>query len=426
MLSLTVRHKSIIPIRENGEVALGPLEFVLSNPFSVNTAKTYLSIIGHIENVCEFFEIEDYEDRLAYGSGLSRDELIDINLGLQYRAVDLKKLLRAKKSGVRTGLLFKDWDAGSQVSAGVIARNKIVTKQYFECLMENGEKCLRRHVCPPTFIEARREARQQISEIIVAPKVVRNQQGTKAALEDLLALEKFITSNEPSSIWKSAEVALRNSVMFDLQYWCGLRIGEVLSLTLADMKTRSEFISVVDRRDEENDPREAYAPAIKTYQRPVWVPKLVWKKLVRWREVKLDIQEELWDLGLQERQNDYLFVSLDRRQASFGSPLSTSSASKAFDQIKEAANVDAEGGSHLLRHLSAMRFVHMRVNAGQDRESITQDLREQFGWSPTSTMPLHYTSREVTRQNNEMMKKQDAEYTRRMQERQLEEGRNTG
>lgn len=420
MLRLTVRQKSITPTRESGEVALGPLEFILSNSFATNTAKAYLSAIGQIEDLCEFFEIEDYEDRLAYGAGLTRDELLNINLGLQYRANDLQKLIQAKRAGARVDLLFTRWSTGEQPTIGVIARKKIVALKYFQCLMINGDRCLHNYICPPSFTEVRREAYRAIDEIIEVPKVDQKNIGTKAALEDLAALENFMVNYDPNSIWRSREVALRNSVMFDLQFWCGLRIGEVLSLKFVDMKTKNEFISIVDRRDDEDDPREAYAPAIKTYQRSIYVPKFVWDKLARWREVKLDVDEELWDLGLQERQNDYLFVSLDRRQSSFGCPLSMSSTSKAFDQLKNGSRADSEGGSHLLRHLAAMRFVRMRVKAGRDRDSITQDLRTQFGWSPTSIMPFHYTSAEITRQNNEMMRKQDAEYLLRLQDLNLE------
>lgn len=421
MLRLRIHQKTIIPIREDGEVALGPLEFILSNAFSTSTVKTYIPIIGHIEDLCDLHEIADYENRLSYGEGLSEDELNKISLGLQYRAGDLKKLLKVKRAGASAKLAFKLWDAGSTVSIESIARNKIIAKQYFQCLMKIGDKCLHEHyVCPPSFIEARRKAYDQIGESIQAPKVVRKQQGSKAALEDFSALKGFMERYDPGSIWKSDEVALRNFVMFDLQFWCGLRIGEVLSLMLDDMKTRSQFISVVDRRDTQSDPREGYAPAIKTYQRPVWVPKFVWDKLTKWRELKVDVNEELWDLGLKERQNDYLFVSLDRRQDSFGSPLSTSSASKAFDQIKKSANLDIEGGSHLLRHLAAMRFVQMRIKRGHDRTSITQDLRVNFGWAPESDMPFYYTSSEVSRQNNELMKRQDAEYSRRMADQKLE------
>lgn len=418
MLKITVRQKTIIPTRETGEVALGPLEFILSNKFTTNSAKTYLSAIGHIEDLCEFFEIEDYEARLSYGEGLHRDELIDINLGLQYRADDLKQLLEAKRAGASVDLLFSRWETGRQPKTGVVARKKRVARQYFSKLMENGDKCLRNHVIPSSMTETRRDAYQSIFEVIDPPKVDRKRDGVKAALEDLSNLESFMVKYEPNAIWKSEEVALRNSVMFDLQFWCGLRIGEVLSLQLTDMKSRAEFISVVDRRYSEDDPRGAYAPAVKTYERPVWVPKFLWEKLSRWREVKLDIDEELWDLGLRGRQNEYLFVSLDRRQKSFGMPVSGSTASKAFDQVMEAAHVEIEGGSHLLRHLAAMRFVRMRKKS-KNRDDIIEDLKTSFGWSPKSTMPSYYTSHEVTRQNNEMMKKHDAEYLQRMRNREL-------
>lgn len=420
MLRLSIHNKTIIPIRENGEVALGPLEFILCNKFTISGAKTYLSAIGHIEALCEFFEIDDYENRLAYGEGLSRDELSYINLGLQYRTDDLKDLLHSKRAGASVDLLFNRWDAGRQPTIGVIARKKRVAKQYFEKLMANGDKCLRKYVCPPSMIEARRDAFQAISEIIELPKVDKKRDGVKAALEDLSVLESFMEEYEPSSLWKSEEIALRNSVMFDLQFWCGLRIGEVLSLQLSDMKTRAEFISVVDRRYSEEDPRGAYAPAIKTYERPVWVPKFVWEKLNKWREIKLDIEEELWDLGLRERQNDYLFVSLDRRQKSFGLPVSGSTASKAFDQIKETICIESEGGSHLLRHLAAMRFVRMRKKSDKNRDEITEDLRNSFGWSPRSLMPHYYTSHEISRQNNEMMKRLDAEHLQRVRDRELD------
>lgn len=421
-LKLRFYEGSIIPVRENGEVALGPLEYVLSNSLSLETQKTYLSIISHIEDICEFFEIDDYEDRISYEEGLDLDELAGINLGLQFLSKDLKKLLKAKRVGTTVDMLFKQWSAGEQASTGVIARKKIVARDYFQCLMRNGDKCLRNYVCPPSFLETRRIAYREFAEILEPPKVDRKQRGTKASLEDLTTLEEFMETYQAEAIWKSEEVSLRNQVMFDLQYWCGLRRGECLSLKLEDMKTKSAFISVTDRRHEDDDPRGLHKPSIKTYQRPVHVPKSVWEKLLKWREVKLDIDEELWDLGLKDRQNDYLFVSLDRRQESFGKPLSLGSVSKAFNLLKVAANVDTPGGSHLLRHLAAMRFVRVRVDAGHDREGIAQELREQFGWAPNSLMPYHYTIREITRRNNEMMSKEHDEYMRRKRERRRKDG----
>ena len=421
LLKLKFYDSSIIPVRENGEVALGPLEFILCNSFSLGTEKTYLSAISLIESLCQFFEIEDYENRLSYDRGLSQKELYDINWGLQFSSKDLKKLLEAKNAGADVNQLFKKWNASSQVSTGEVARRRSVARDYFHCLMKNGDKCLRNYACPPSFIDERHETYSRIANIFELPKVVRNQKGTKASLEDLSELEAFMENYDAKEIWKSEEVALRNEVIFDLQFHCGLRRGECLSLQFDDMKTKHEFISVKDRRDEEIDPRGIYAPGIKTYQRPVFVPKAVWKRLSEWREVRIDIDDELWDLGLKDRQGKYLFVALDRRQDSFGTPLSLASVNKAFDAVKSAADLETPGGSHLLRHLSAMRFVRERVDAGHDREGITQELRQQFGWAPTSEMPFHYTNREITRRNSKMMETENDQYIQRMLERQHED-----
>ena len=409
MLRLNINQKTIIPTRDNHEIADGPLLFILSHPFTMGTKKTYLRDIGHIEDLCEFFEIPNYEKRLRYEEGLTRDELFNINIGLQYRHNDLTKLLEAKRSGANVKLLFKQWGSGNQNSAQTTRKRKLVAIQYFEFLMRSGDVCLRNYVCSKDFYDLRNNAFHDISEVIVPPKVYKNQSGAKASLEDFTELEKFMETYDPYKVFKSPDVALRNYVMFGLQFYCGLRIGEVLSLQLKDMNMRERFIRVEDRRDTENDPRNAYAPAVKTYQRPVYVNEVFWKQLEKWREVKLDVNDGLWDLNLKERQNDYLVISLDQRQESYGTPLGIISVHKAYEKLLGSAGLSKIGGSHKLRHLAAMRFVRQRAK-DMDWEKIKSDLRYQFGWSETSQMPGHYITHETSRMNYNHMQMENAAF----------------
>ena len=184
-------------------------------------------------------------------------------------------------------------------------RNRVVTRKYFETLMENGTKCLRHYVCPPEFLLARNQAYAEVKKKIELPKVDNKLKGTKAEMEDLGQCERFMLSYNSETVWKTPEVALRNSVFFDLQFWCGMRRGELLSLKLEDMKTHDNSITIIDRRNDGDDIRRD-KPAIKTYQRRVWVPTFVWKRLMQWRAVKIETRDDLFDLNLKNHDNVYL------------------------------------------------------------------------------------------------------------------------
>jgi len=419
MLHLYINKKTIIPTRENGEVADGPLGFILKNNFTTNTSTTYLTVIGFIEDLCELYEISNFEYRLQYEEGLTLIELNKINSGLDLSTKKLRECLEAKRSGVSYQFLKQQLEQNTKdrPSTSVIARRKLVAQQYFEQLMQLGTKCLRHYVVHETLTNARIQAFKDISDIIEIPKVFRKQKGSKASLEDLTNLENLMETDYATLVWKDKNIALRMKTMFDLQFHCGLRRGEVLSLQLRDYDSRNELLMIRDRRDQEDDPRRV-APAVKTYERDVYVPKALWKQLEEWRDIKEDVEDDLWKMKRGEQRNDYVFINCDPRQKTFGQALTVGSVDKAFTRLCEVHNLKIAGGSHNLRHLAAMRYVR---KARGNPEFIADQLRMHFGWSPRSTMPHHYVTKEYTRMNSERMEQENADFDQKNQSNEGED-----
>ena len=54
-----------------------------------------------------------------------------------------------------------------------------------------------------------------------------------------------------------------------------------------------------------------------------------------------------------------------------------------------------------------MRYVR---KARENPELIADQLRMHFGWSPRSTMPHHYVTKEYTRMNSERMEQENAAF----------------
>ena len=430
MLNLDIAGDTIIPRRESGEVADEPLGFInWRGGFVTNTAKSYLTVVGYIEDVCELYGIEDFESRLMHQTGLEISELSKINKALNFQTDGLRRCLEAKRSGANYKfLLEKLHTSDKRPVTGVIARRGTVVRKYFQYLMQSGDRHLRHYVVHPNnlieqrkFYEARNEAYRDITDQIDVPKVSRKAIGSKASLYALTKLENFMETYDPLTIWKSSDVAVRNYVVFGLQFYCGLRIGEVLSLKIEDIKNDrdTKYLRLVDRRDLNDDPRKA-RPALKTLERDVPIRERLAERLGEWLDYRAEIIDELFDNGHKDRaRGRYLFVSLDRRQNSFGQPLSSHTVYLAFKDILKASELKANGGSHELRHLAAMRFVREARKPRPNGDVIpnaliTETLRQLFGWSPKSDMPSYYTSHEITQQMNEIFKQDDEAYAARM------------
>lgn len=368
----------------------------------LNTRRTRFQSLASFKLAAIVSDIQRPEPRLSYETGLTDPELSAINLLIRHTQEDLGRLAEFKMQGVD----FADLEATLSrfelaAPATRILRATYVI-DYLEWLMNAGDGVLSRYVVSDRDIEARRQAFAGIRRCITKPKVpgrVRRPVFTGSALAQL---ERHMETYDPAAIWKDRLTALRNSTMFALQFFGGLRRSEVLGLKWEDIRSGrgADYppeIHVVDRRDDPKDPRR-YKPAAKTGAGMVTVPVEVFRRLdEEWREAWDEINDLAEDLGVEDNMDHtFVFVTTTiRRPDVLGSPLSLAGFDAASRALCAGCGfTDGEATSHALRHLCAMRYVRRRRGMGHTADAIEKGLREFFRWSPSSNMPSYYTAHE--------------------------------
>lgn len=147
---------------------------------------------------------------------------------------------------------------------------------------------------------------------------------------------------------------LRNRAMLELMYRGGLRCGEVLGLTVADIKTDEQRVDVRHTKRDKS--------------RAVFVPELAMFWIERWME-----KREL--LGLDKKTN-LVFCTLH------GDEVSARYVRQMVDRIAERAGVDKQQVSpHVFRHTFATELL-------EEGFSI-REVQEALGHSSISTTEVY-------------------------------------
>jgi len=342
------------------------------------------------------------EQRLSYETGLTEPELRAIDLLLRQTRADLNDLVQKKTQGVD----LKDLEvvlSGLEPAAPNTHYNRATyVIDYLEWLMKVGDGVLSRYVVSDRDILLRRQSFEAIRQCITKPKKPGRVKRSAFTGYALGRLEGHMKTYDPSSIWKDRLTALRNSVMFAMQFYGGLRRSEVLALKWGDIKPGRGAhyppeIHVVARRNDPEDPRTR-KPEAKTGPGVVTVPNEVFRQLDEvWREAWDEIYDIAEEIGVEENMDHtFIFVTTAiRRTDVLGAPLSLSgydAASRALCTPCGFSN--GEITSHALRHLCAMRYVRRRRERGDTADAIEKGMREFFRWSLTSEMTSYYTANE--------------------------------
>lgn len=380
--------------------ALGYLALADKEP--LNTRLARYQAVAHVRLACIVAGIERPEYRLSYETGLSEPELRAINILTELPVEKLRCLTRKKAAGVS----LADLEAICSTSTPLSNASQIVRKtyviDYLQRLMEEGDGVLSRYIVPEGDIALRRIAYKAIEECITIPERVGRYNRCHFDGYQLACLEDYLEKFDPWKVWPNPTTALRNAVMFDLQFYGGLRRSEVLALKWEDIVPRrgADYppqIKVAARRNDPDDPR-ARPPVAKTGPGTVTVPDYVFKRLdTEWREAWDEIEERAYDFGCEDNMDhNFVFVTtaVSRRDV-FGAPLSLSGYDSATKALCASCGMPAEGlSSHALRHLCAMRYVRRRRDRGDSNDEIRKGMREFFRWSITSNMPDYYTANE--------------------------------
>jgi integrase len=205
------------------------------------------------------------------------------------------------------------------------------------------------------------------------------------------------TSLFPKTPWM-LETSLRNWLMFSLAEQHGLRIGEILKLTIEDIVSLTPggplTVHVRRRPDDPFDTR-THPPAVKTLERVLELAAQI-----RWGfRLYLTLRPPL---GREAGNTPYLFVSRD------GNALSYLSAYRGLRVLVKLVGIDL--GWHMLRHTWAESLAKELFALNGIEDHAIEKLRYLGGWSETSRTPFHYirnaiheSANDFLRQRNERM-----------------------
>jgi len=201
----------------------------------------------------------------------------------------------------------------------------------------------------------------------------------------------------PRTPW-TLTTCLRNWLMFCMAEQCGLRIGEILKLTIEDVGTltpaSSLTIQVRRRPDDALDTRK-HPPAVKTLERILEAsPEIAWG-------LRLYLTLRL-PLGRSRGKTPYLFVT------EAGESLSYSSAHRAILVLGKHTGIEHLCW-HRLRHtwaeLLAKELLQLDGKGGEQR--TIEKLRYLGGWSEKSSTPFHYIRNAIRESANDFLRKRN-------------------
>lgn len=389
------------PVKLNGSTNLYAFLYLANHrERPVNTLDAHFRAIALLDAVAILFDIEDLEYRVSYGRGLTTSQLKIINEALSRKERDIHDLAAKKLNGAAFANLNDVLDQLPRASRGTEALRKTSVIKYLRHLMEAGDGVLTNYVVSDADIEARRDAYQEITAKIVPPETSPRSKRTHFNPYDLAQLESFLEEYEPSRIWQDPIIALRNQVMFDLQFYGGLRRSEVLLLQFPDFvhgrgRDHPNQIHVTAKRNDPSDRRKK-PPAAKTGSGVITVPEFVFARYESWKDAYEEVLDHAINLGLTENvRHNFVFVAASLRQhKSYGSPLTIDGFDYAFNALLKTARIKGTISTHALRHLCAMRYVRRRRALGDNNDQIQKGMREFFRWSRMSSMPAYYTAHE--------------------------------
>jgi integrase len=201
----------------------------------------------------------------------------------------------------------------------------------------------------------------------------------------------------PRTPWTLA-TCLRNWLMFCLAEQCGLRIGEILKLTLEDVGSLtpggSLTIQVRRRPDDPLDARK-HPPAVKTLERVLEAsPEIAWGL-----RLYLTLRPPL---GRVRGKTPYLFVTES------GDPLSYASAHRAIQVLGKHAGIERLCW-HRLRHTWAELLAKelLQFSGEGVGQKAIEKLRYLGGWSEKSSTPFHYIRNAIRESANEFLRKRN-------------------
>lgn len=184
----------------------------------------------------------------------------------------------------------------------------------------------------------------------------------------------------------SVDVQRRNRLMILLQFYLGIRRGELLNIRIQDIDFSTNRIRIIRRADELADSR-INEPNAKTRERLLPLSETLVQELHSYiiqdrRKVK------------SKKRNDYLFLTY-KNGPTVGNPISKEGYHKIFSVVKSVLPQLYLATGHSLRHTWNRKFSE-RMDAMD--EPVSEERQEQIraylqGWKPGSGTAATYNKR---------------------------------
>ncbi|MDV3167901.1 MAG: tyrosine recombinase [Candidatus Phytoplasma stylosanthis] len=256
--------------------------------------------------------VSKFESYLKYELLLSRNTILaylsDIHQYLNFLTINLK-LKNPKQINTRDITLFLSNIVDVyMISSQSLARKIIVIKKFHN------------------FLILDKQINHNPSFIIKIPKVDKK-------LPSVLSLKEVFKFLECIHDQKNILISLRNQALFELMYGSGLRISEVLNLSLTNIYEKKSYIIVTGKGSKE---------------RIVPVTKYSLNTLQKYLKKR--------HLFSKNKKNGFVFLNKN------GNNLSRQGCYKIFKKIAQKANLDINCSPHILRHSFATHLLENGIN----------------------------------------------------------------
>lgn len=222
----------------------------------------------------------------------------------------------------------------------------------------------------------------------------------KKVVQELL---DAVTPGSPTNPFELEVTQWRMYCLVLLMLYQGLRRGEALTLKADSLQAQRDgrtgkfmWLLQVTTNESEDDPR-ADTPGIKTVDSIRTLPVTA---------VTATAIQAYLENYRGKVKHGFLVSSVRKR------PMSVEGVSKAFQKLTAALSAGARAEllrltgaiwltPHALRHTCAVLRMKQLLSLGQSPEQAMSQLRSYFGWSKTSSMPMHYARAALDERLNE-------------------------
>lgn len=204
----------------------------------------------------------------------------------------------------------------------------------------------------------------------------------------LLAL---INPNSPDSPF-SSETKERDSLIFEIFYKTGMRMGELLSIKISDFNFQRNTLHIPRRHDDIGDPR---------------LKQPVAKTLDRLLPLNRELSSRIHNYILKDRakvtganKHNFLFITY-KAGPYCGKPLSSSGLYKIVNSVRNSADELSDLTPHIFRHTWNDLFSEKMDDLGV-AEAEEEKLRSNLmGWAEGSGTSATYTRRHIEKKAHE-------------------------